>query len=97
MELYLTWLLGRSQISYQVEVLDSACDAEVEQAKSVARSRAAKKNEKRKQKKTETGPDASTAARKQSDSIADQMEALRYVSDCDHENFSMHLLPAWPS
>lgn len=55
-------------------------DSEINQAKSLARSKAAKKNEKRKQKKVESGPDASTAARKQGDSIVDQLEDLK-VSD----------------
>ena len=55
------------------------CCAEIDQAKSVARTKSAKKNEKRKQKKGGTGSDVSTAPRKQSDSIADQLEALRYV------------------
>lgn len=56
--------------------------AEVEGAKAAAKSKAAKKNEKRKQKKGETGPDMTTAARKQSDSIADQVEAMKYVTPC---------------
>ena len=49
-----------------------ACVAEVEQGRSSAKSKSAKKNEKRKQKKIET--DTTTASRKQTDSIAEQLE-----------------------
>ena len=69
--------------------------AEVTSSKASAKTKAAKKNEKRKQKKESTGaPDATTSGRKGADDVADQLQSLECApSPFPHPPFSSFRIP----
>lgn len=59
---------------------NSCVHTEIDTAKAAAKTKAAKRNEKRKQKKAVAGSDLTTSSRKQEGNLADALENMVYAS-----------------